>query len=139
MTVEQAIDAGRKALAANRALTQDEFQGIRDAMNSPSVDEVTRGTLRGLGAALERQSNERLQLQQQRATEAMIKERVQRVAARRERWRALSPIVRAAHLSGDQRLLAFARLCEQDTAEMRPADSFEPADSPRALGLGEPG
>ncbi|HVT06736.1 MAG TPA: hypothetical protein VHO67_04740 [Polyangia bacterium] len=139
MTAEQVIAMGRQALADDRDLTAAEFQAVRDALAAPSTDQITRGTLQGLGAALTDRSNRRLEAMKGQALEEALRERKQRVQARRERWRALSPIVRAAHLSGDQRLLAFARLCEQNTAETRPADTFEPENSPRSLGLGEPG
>lgn len=143
MTTEQVLAAARQARAANRPLSAEEFQALREALDSSSVDDELRGTLRGLSNALTRQSDERLHAQIHEQTVQMIEERKRRVAARRDCWRSAPPAVRAAHhavdisyRSGEPQLVVFARMLGEDTTNTRPPDSFMPEASPRTLGLG---
>ena len=92
MNAAEALEAAKAAFEADRPLTQQEFQGVRDFTNDPGTDLVVRGGLRELGQALDRQSASRSQRLQQDIAVAAGRERQKKLDAREQAWRALDPL-----------------------------------------------
>jgi hypothetical protein len=86
MTAEAALEAAKAAHRDDRPLTAQEFAGIRDAITDATTDVVTRGALRELGSALERQSNARMQRQQAEAQVDRNRARVRLTFTPRAVW-----------------------------------------------------
>jgi hypothetical protein len=126
----------RTALAEGRALTQAEDKSVTDEIHRLQMadDWSTRDVVRSMYLAVGRRAQEALDRRLMEQADKRQEKRAAWIAAKPQRWAALSPARRAVLIMLDDYkmdhhiaaiLLKFVDLCEADTAQRTPPETFE--------------